>query len=196
MTAILSVVSGLALFTVLVVGAGAIYGVRLYNRIVRHRNQVEEAHGSVQAHLKKRHDLIPNLVSTVREYADHESETLTEVVELRNKAVSDDLSAQERQEVESQLTQALDTLMVQVEDYPDLTASDNFEHLQRSLNDVEEQLSAARRFYNAAVKRYNDSIQTFPGTLIAREFGFDERDGFEAEVHEHETPDVKALFDD
>lgn len=178
-----------------VVGAGG-YGVKLYNRIVRRENQIDDAYGSIQSNLKRRHDLIPNLVSTVREYQDHESETLEKVVKLRNQAQSGDLSEQERQQVEAQLSGALDGLMMQVEDYPDLKASDNFEHLQRSLNEVEEQLSASRRFYNSAVTEYNDSIQTFPGNVIARAFNFEEREVFETKEHETETPDVGALFDE
>jgi LemA protein len=185
----------LAILTMIVVIGFGVYAAMLYNRIVRRENKIDDAYGSIQANLKKRHDLIPNLVSTVQQYTDYESGTLEEIVELRNLAVSGDLSENEQQEVESQMTQALDKLMVQVEDYPDLQASENFLQLQRSLNEVEEQLSASRRFYNTAVKRYNDSIETFPGNLIAREFGFEERDVFEAEVHEHKTPDIDALFE-
>ncbi len=192
----LAVVLVFASLTFLVVGGGLAYGVKVYNRIIRRENEIDEAYGSIQANLKKRHDLIPNLVSSVQEYMGHESDTLTEIVELRNQAVSGDLSEQERQEVETQMTQALDTLMVQVEDYPDLKASENFAQLQRSLNEVEEQLSASRRFYNSAVAQYNDGIETFPGNVVAGLFGFEERAVFEAEVHEHETPDVGALFEE
>lgn len=192
----LAVVLVFGSLTFLVVGGGLAYGVKVYNRIIRRENEIDEAYGSIQANLKKRHDLIPNLVSSVQEYMGHESDTLTEIVELRNKAVSGDLSEKERQEVETEMTQALDTLMVQVEDYPDLKASENFAQLQRSLNEVEEQLSASRRFYNSAVAQYNDGIETFPGNVVAGLFGFEEREVFEAEVHEHETPDVGALFEE
>lgn len=191
-----SIFAFLMTLTILAVGGIVGYGVVVYNRIVRRENRIDEAQGSIEANLKKRHDLIPNLVSTVEEYMEHESGTLEDIVELRNMAVSGDLSDQQQQEVEGQMTRALDRLMVQVEDYPDLKASDNFDQLQRSLNEVEEQLSASRRFYNTAVTRYNDSIQTFPGNLIGREFGFAERAVFEAEVHEHKTPDVGSLFEE
>ncbi len=186
----------LAVLTIIVAGGMGGYAVVLYNRIVRRENQVDEAYGSIQANLKKRHDLIPNLVSSVEEYMDHENETLSKLVELRNRAASGDLSEQKRAEVETQMTQALDTLMVQVEEYPDLKASDNFEHLQSSLNEVEEQLSASRRFYNTAVRRYNDSIETFPARVLAREFGFERRDVFKAKVEGEKTPDVGSLFDE
>lgn len=171
------------------------YFVFLYNRIVRRENQIENAYGSIQANLKKRHDLIPNLVSAAKEYMKHERGTLENIVELRNKAQAGDLSQKEQEEVESKITQALDKLMVQVEDYPDLKASENFLQLQQSLNEVEEQLSASRRFFNTAVKRYNDSIETFPGNIIARNSRFETREVFKAEVHEHKTPDVGAMFD-
>jgi LemA protein len=196
MEILLGVLGVMMLLSLLVVGGAGVYGVKLYNRIVRRENQIDDAYGSIQAQLKKRHDLIPNLVSTVREYQDHESETLKTVVKLRNWAQSGDLSEQERQQAEAQLSGALGNLMVQVEDYPDLKASDNFENLQRSLNEVEEQLSAARRFYNSAVTQYNDSIETFPGNVIARAFNFEEREVFETKEHEPETPDVEALFDE
>ncbi len=192
----LGLLAFLMLLTILVIGGIGVYAVVLYNRIVRRENQIDDAYGSIQANLKKRHDLIPNLVSTVKQYMDHESETLERVVELRNQAQSGDLSEQERQQAEAQLSQALSGLMVQVEDYPDLKASDNFEHLQRSLNEVEEQLSASRRFYNAAVTQYNDSIETFPANLIARAFNFEQREVFETEEQEHRTPDVEGLFEE
>lgn len=192
----LGLLAFLMLLTILVIGGIGVYAVVLYNRIVRRENQIDDAYGSIQANLKKRHDLIPNLVSTVKQYMDHESDTLKRVVELRNKAQSGDLSESERQQVETEMSQALSGLMVQVEDYPDLKASDNFEHLQRSLNEVEEQLSASRRFYNAAVTQYNDSIETFPANLIARAFNFEQREVFETEEQEHRTPDVEGLFEE
>lgn len=175
--------------------SGIGYIVVLYNRIVRRENETDNAYGSIQANLKKRHDLIPNLISSVKDYIDYESDTLQQIVELRNLTQSEDFSKQKQEEVESQLTQALDKLMVQVEDYPDLKASENFMQLQRSLNEVEEQLSASRRFYNSAIKQYNDSIETFPGNIIAGMVGFSSKDMFEAEVHEHKTPNVGSLLD-
>ena len=181
----------LAVLLVAVLG----YLTYLYNRIVKRENQIDNAYGSIQANLKKRHDLIPNLISAAQEYMDYESSTLENIVELRNKAQSGDLSRQEQEEVESELTKSLDKFMVQVEDYPDLKASENFLQLQRSLNEVEEQLSASRRFFNSAVKQYNDSIETFPAVILANNFGFNTREMFEAEVHEHKTPDVGEMFD-
>ncbi len=188
--ATIAVIIALAIF---IIGTG--YLVALYNRIVRRDNEIDNAYGSIEANLKKRHDLIPNLISSVKQYMDYESDTLQQIVELRNMARSDDLSTKKQEEIESQITQALDKLMVQVEDYPDLKASENFIQLQRSLNEVEEQLSASRRFFNSAVKQFNDSIETFPGNVIAALFDFSSREMFNAEVHEHKTPDVGSLLD-
>ncbi len=188
--ATIAVIIALAIF---IIGTG--YLVALYNRIVRRENEIDNAYGSIEANLKKRHDLIPNLISSVKQYMDYESDTLQQIVELRNMARSDDLSTKKQEEIESQMTQALDKLMVQVEDYPDLKASENFIQLQQSLNEVEEQLSASRRFFNSAVKQFNDSIETFPGNVIAALFDFSSREMFNAEVHEHKTPDVGSLLD-
>ena len=188
--ATIAVIIALAIF---IIGTG--YLVALYNRIVCRENEIDNAYGSIEANLKKRHDLIPNLISSVKQYMDYESDTLQQIVELRNMARSDDLSTKKQEEIESQMTQALDKLMVQVEDYPDLKASENFIQLQRSLNEVEEQLSASRRFFNSAVKQFNDSTETFPGNVIAALFDFSSREMFNAEVHEHKTPDVGSLLD-
>lgn len=182
----------LILLSILIITIG--YLATIYNRIVRRENKIDDASGSIQANLKKRHDLIPNLISSVKKYMDYESETLQQIVELRNLAQSGDLSQEQQKQIESQITQTLDKLMVQVEDYPDLKANENFMQLQRSLNEVEEQLSASRRFFNSAVKQYNDSIETFPANLIASTFDFTSRDMFEAEVHEHKTPDVGEML--
>lgn len=186
----IAVIIALGIF---IIGIG--YIVALYNRIVRRENEIDNAYGSIETNLKKRHDLIPNLISSVKEYMDYESDTLQQIVELRNLAQSDDLPPNKQEEIESQITQALDKLMVQVEDYPDLKASENFMQLQRSLNEVEEQLSASRRFFNSAVKQFNDSIETFPGNLIAALFDFSSREMFNAEVHVHKIPDVGSLLD-
>lgn len=187
------VITNTILLVLIVVAIGL--GISLYNGIIRSENKIDDAFGSIQANLKKRHDLIPNLISSVEKYMDHESDTLQQIVKLRNIAQSDDLSQKEQEKVESQMTHALDKLMVQVEDYPDLKASENFLQLQRSLNEVEEQLSASRRFFNSAVKQYNDRIETFPGNIVAGILSFPTRDMFEAEVHEHKTPDVGSLLD-
>lgn len=173
-----------------------IFFIKHYNTIIKRKNQIDNAFGSIQANLTRRHDLIPNLVSSVKEYMEYESDILDEVVELRDAAESEDLSSEEKEQVESNLTSALDTLMVQVEDYPDLLASRHFVHLQHALNEIEEEISAHRRLFNSAVKNYNDSIEIFPGNIIASVLNFESRKVFEAEVHEHKVPDIQGSFNE
>ncbi len=173
----------------------AVILVLIYNGMVRKRNQVDNAFAGIDAILKKRYDLIPNLVSTVKNYMTHERETLNEITELRSKAQDGNLSQDEQVDVNNKLSQAMGKLMVAVEAYPDLKANENFMHLQRSLNEVESQLSAARRAFNASVTAYNNSIQTFPNVVFAGMFNFKARRVFEATAQERENVNVGNLFD-
>ncbi|NUL82060.1 MAG: LemA family protein [Armatimonadetes bacterium] len=166
--------------------------IAIRNGLIGKRNAVENAEGAVDAMLKRRHDLIPNLVATVQQYMSHEQGTLTKITELRSQAIA--ASPAERGPIEAQLTQALRGLMVQVEAYPDLKASSNFLQLQASLNETEEQIAASRRAYNAAVTDYNNAIEMFPGSLFASGMGLMRRQVFEAEDQERETPKVAELF--
>jgi len=149
--------------------------VLLYNSLIVKKNRVENAFASIDVMLKKRYDLIPNLVETVKGYASHERAVLEEVTELRRQAISGNKSTEERIVMDNSLSDALSRLIVTVESYPDLKASDHFMHLQRSLNEVEEQLSASRRAYNAAVTAYNTAIEVFPSSVLARTVGFKHR---------------------
>ena len=149
--------------------------VLLYNSLIVKKNRVENAFASIDVMLKKRYDLIPNLVETVKGYARHERAALEEVTELRRQAISGNKSTEERIVMDNSLSDALSRLIVTVESYPELKASDHFMHLQRSLNEVEEQLSASRRAYNAAVTAYNTAIEVFPSSLLARTVGFKHR---------------------
>ena len=165
-----------------------------YNSLVGKRNQVDNAFASMDVQLKKRYDLIPNLVATVQQYTKHESETLTKITELRAKASSPSTGPEESVHLNNELNRAIGRLMVQVEAYPELRASENFGMLQRSLNEVEEQLSASRRAFNASVTDYNDSVQMFPTNVVAGMFGFRSREVFEIPEKERQNPDVKQLF--
>lgn len=165
-----------------------------YNTLVGKRNQADNAFASMDVQLKKRYDLIPNLVATVQQYTKHESETLTKITELRARASSPSTSPEEAVHLNNELNRAMGRLMVQVEAYPDLKASANFEQLQRSLNEVEEQLSASRRAFNAAVTDYNDSVQMVPTNMVAGMFGFRPREVFEIAEKERQNVDVKQLF--
>ncbi|MDW8106419.1 MAG: LemA family protein [Armatimonadota bacterium] len=180
------------------IGAGAlglaILYALLYNSLVGKKNQVEYAYSGIDVQLKKRHDLIPNLVATVKQYMQHERELLERITELRSRAINPNLSDAERMQVENALTAALRNLMIAVENYPQLRANENFMHLQASLNEVEEQIAAARRTYNAAVTDYNNAIEMFPTNLVAATMGLQRRAVFEAEESERATPNVAKLF--
>jgi LemA protein len=166
-----------------------------YNTLVGKRNQADNAFASMDVQLKKRYDLIPNLVATVQQYTKHESETLTKITELRARASSPSTSPEEAVHLNNELNRAMGRLMVQVEAYPELRASENFNQLQRSLNEVEEQLSASRRAFNAAVTDYNDSVQMVPTNFVAGMFGFRPREVFEIAEKERQNVDVKQLFE-
>ena len=152
----------------------------IYNSLVSKRNMVRNAFSSIDVNLRKRHDLIPNLVETVKGYAAHEKETFTRLVEARRQIDSGGLSESERLRIEEGIGPQMHRLMAVAEYYPDLRSSDHFLNLQRNLTEVEEQISAARRAYNAAVFEINNAVESFPSNLIASSFGFKRHDFFEA----------------
>lgn len=168
--------------------------VSIYNSLVRRRNQVDNAFGAVDAQLKNRYDLIPNLVATVQQYTTHEKDTLAKITELRTKAVSQNIKPEEKVAIDNQITNSLSGLMVAVENYPNLKASENFADLQKSLNEVESQIAAARRAFNAAVTDYNNAIQSFPGNLLAGMMLLKTKEVFAANEAERANVDVKSLF--
>jgi LemA protein len=168
---------------VLIVALVAIWLVFTYNRLVRLRNQARTAWADIDVQLTRRHDLVPQLVAAVKGYAGHEQAVLQAVTELRSQAVQ--LRSPARLgEVESALEQALTRLLALQEAYPDLKASDNFLQLQRDLVEVEEHLQYARRFYNGAVRDYNDTVQRIPDVLIANAFGFSTAEFYQARDEE------------
>jgi LemA protein len=155
------VLVGVAVILVVVV-------IGIYNRLVRLRQNVNQGVADIDAQLRQRHDLVPNLVETVKGYATHERETLDSVIAARNRAAQGGVNSGD----EAQLRGALDKLFAVAEAYPDLKANTNFQQLQRELADVEDMLAAARRALNAAVSRYNAGIETFPAVLFAGTLGF------------------------
>jgi LemA protein len=168
---------------VLIVALVAIWLVFAYNRLVRLRNQARTAWADIDVQLTRRHDLVPQLVAAVKGYAGHEQAVLQAVTELRSQAVQ--LRSPARLgEVESALEQALTRLLALQEAYPDLKASDNFLQLQRDLVEVEEHLQYARRFYNGAVRDYNDTVQRIPDVLVANAFGFSAAEFYQARDEE------------
>ena len=164
---------------VLVVVIG-LYLVVLYNGLVSLRNRIENAWAQIDVQLKRRYDLIPNLVETVKGYAAHERETLEAVIQARNMAMAAQ-GPQEQAQTENMLTGALKSLFALSEAYPDLKANANFLNLQEELTGTEGRIAYARQFYNDTVYRYNTKIQSFPAVVIAGRFGFKEREYFEAD---------------
>jgi len=166
----------------------------MYNNLIRKRNEVDNAFGGMDVQLKKRYDLIPNIVATVKQYATHEKELLTKVTEMRAKATSGNISNEEKVALDNQISAGMKSIMVAVENYPDLKANENFMNLQRTLNEVESQISAARRTYNAVITEYNNAIQTFPSNIMAGMMSLKRKEVFVIPETERQNVDVKNLF--
>ncbi len=154
-----------------VIVVAVVWAISVYNSLISMRQRVNQAFADVDVQLKQRHDLIPNLVETVKGYAAHESGTLENVVKARNAAMTAQGPAQQAA-AENMLSGALRQLFALSEQYPDLKASANFQQLQAALSDLENRIAAARRFFNNAVQEYNTGIQRFPAALFAASFGF------------------------
>ena len=172
----------------------AIGGVSLYNRLVAQRMRAEGAWADVDVQLKRRHDLVGNLVATVKGYAAHERQTLEQVIDARNRAATAAGSGHpaEAGQAESFLTTQLRSIFALAEAYPDLKANQNFQDLQRSLESLEDALQNARRYYNAVVRDFNTSIQTVPTVFVAQMFGFTRREFFELDdAAEAQPPAVR-----
>ncbi|MGH2429587.1 MAG: LemA family protein [Candidatus Limnocylindria bacterium] len=165
-----------------------------YNGLVRLRNMVDEAWNQISVQLKRRHDLIPNLVNAVKGYMDFEQETLTRVIEARSAAVTAQAkgpqAAGETAQAENFLTGALRQLFALVENYPDLKSNENVMQLQEELTTTENQIGFSRQHYNSTVRELNTAVQTFPNNVIAGPFGFRERDYFQIEEAETAVPEV------
>jgi LemA protein len=170
-----------------------LWAIMIYNGLVTLRQRVNQAFADIDVQLKQRHDLIPNLVETVKGYATHERGTLEEVVKLRNAAMAAQGPAQQAA-AENMLSGALRQLFALSEAYPDLKASANFQQLQSDLSDIENKLAAARRFFNNSVQEYNAGIQQFPAAVFAGPMGFQPREFFdvgEARTQLDQAPSVK-----
>jgi len=155
-------------------------GVTQYNRLVRSRQMTQEGLSGIDVQLKRRADLIPNLLEAVKGYMGHERQVLERVTELRTKSLQAG-SVAEKGQVEGMLTEALRTLFAVAENYPDLKASQNFMELQQSLADIEEQIQLSRRYYNGAARNLNILVESFPSNIVARMFGFTQVEYFELE---------------
>ena len=181
---------GFVLIILIAVAALIGLGVLLiYNRMVSRRNAVDNSWAQIEAALKRRHDLIPNLVEAVKGYATHERETFESVTKARSTAVAASAPSQQAG-AESFLDQMLGRLMVVAEQYPELRATENFQQLQAELSETENQIQITRRVYNDTVQTYNTLIQVFPPSLIANAFGFEARQFYDAPADAEATPEV------
>lgn len=161
----------------------------LYNKLVRYKNNRENAFADIDVQLRQRNDLIPQLVSTVKGYATHERELLERVTQARS-AVMSAGNINDKIQADTQLTQALQGLRVSVEAYPDLKANTNFLQLQEEISDIENKLAAARRYFNGATRELNNAVESFPANLIAKNFGFGRQPMYELSAEQRTTMDA------
>ena len=166
-----------------------IYVLVTYNGFVRIKNRVEEAFSTMDVYLKKRWDLIPNIVETVKGYAKHEKSTLSEVIKLRNGAY-DDMSSDEKIKTNQELSKGITKIMALAEQYPDLKANENFKDLSAQLTKIEDEIANSRKYYNGTVREFNDKVQMFPSNVVAMIFGYKTKIMFEA--NEEERKNVKV----
>jgi LemA protein len=176
-----------------IIAALVVWIIMIYNGLVAMRQRVSQAFADIDVQLKQRHDLIPNLIETVKGYVSHERGTLEAVIQARNAAMTAQGPAAQAQ-AENQLSGALRQLFALSEAYPDLKASANFQQLQTELSDIENKIAAARRFFNNSVQEYNSGIQQFPAVLFASSFGFTQQQFFdlgESRTQLEQAPQVK-----
>ena len=179
------------LIALVIVAALAVWLVFMYNGMVKGRNLVREAFSTMDVYLKKRWDLIPNLVETVKGYAKHEESTFKELTELRSGSY-DNLSSEDKIDLNQKLSGAISKIIAVAENYPELKASTNFGQLQDDLGKLEDDIAQSRKYYNGTVRSYNDSLQVFPNVIFAGMFGFQPEKMFEAAAAEREN--VKVDF--
>lgn len=167
-----------------------IYALTIYNSFVQLNNKVKEAFSTMDVYLKKRWDLIPNIVETVKGYAKHEKSTLKEVVELRNSAY-EKMSDQEKIKTNEQLSSGINKIMALVEAYPELKANENFKDLSNQLTKIEDDIANSRKYYNGVVRIYNNKVEMFPSNIFAGLFGYKSKAMFEVSANERENVKVK-----
>jgi LemA protein len=161
-----------------------------YNSLVKLNNRVEEAFSTMDVYLKKRWDLIPNIVETVKGYAKHEKATLEEVINLRNNSY-DKMNTNDKVKVNNKISQEITKLMAIAEAYPELEANENFKDLSNQLTKVEDDIANARKYYNGTVRKFNDKVQMFPSNIVASILGYKTKNMFEASENERENIKVK-----
>jgi LemA protein len=166
----------------------------LYNILISRKNQVDNAFSTIDVLLQKRWDLIPNLVTVAQKYMQFEQQTLTDIAKLRTKLISERVNDDARIALENQISSGLGNIMVAVEAYPELKSNEHFIRLQQSLNEIEEQISAARRFYNTAVTEYNNAVEMFPTNFLASWMRYSLKYQFTATLTQKQNVDVRNLF--
>lgn len=179
-------------FIIYIVIAACLIGILLYNSLINRKQKVAYAFGGIDALLKKRADLIPNLVNTVKGYTDHEKSILEKVTSLRREVVKDTIKDNQRFQNENLIASLLGQIAITVENYPQLKASENYLKLQQALNEIEEQISAARRAYNATVYDYNNGMEMFPFSLMAKFMHYEKKTFFEIPASEKSVTPVKT----
>ena len=183
------------MFFLIIIGAViliiALYFIAIYNKLVKLRNLVQEAWSGIDIFLKKRYDLIPNLVETVKGYATHEKETLENITQARSRAMGAN-SVEEKQAAEKDLNRSLMNVLALAENYPDLKANTNFQQLQSELSNLETEIEKSRRYYNGTTRDYNIITESFPSNIVANSFKFEKYPFFEIENEtERNVPNVK-----
>lgn len=171
-----------------------IFGIGIYNSLISKKNQVANAFSAIDVMVKKRFDLIPNLVEVVKQYTQYEGDTLSKITELRGKAMGSHVTEGDKLAIDQQLGAAVKGLMVSVENYPDLKANTNFLNLQSTWTESEEQIAAARRNYNASVTTYNNAVMMFPGNMFAGMLGYQPMQVLAATEEERKNISAKELF--
>ena len=171
-----------------------IFGIGIYNSLISKKNQVANAFSAIDVMLKKRFDLLPNLVEVVKQYTQYEGDTLNKITELRGKAMGANATEGDKLALDQQIGSAVKGLMVSVENYPDLKANTNFLNLQSTWTESEEQIAAARRNYNSAVTTYNNAVMMFPGNMFAGMLGYQTIAVLETAAAERENISAKELF--
>lgn len=180
------------LIVLIIIGLVVVFVIALYNSLIRLRNRTQNAWSDIDVQLKRRYDLIPNLLETVKGYAKHEKELFENVTKARTAAMGA-TTVEEQAKTENMLTGALKSLFAVAENYPDLKANENFLELQRELTDTEDKIQAARRFYNSMVTEFNTKLEVFPNNMIAGMFPFEKFEFFEVE-DAVERENVKVKF--
>ena len=179
------------LLLALVIGVPVLILVCSYNGFISRRNAMRNAFSSIDVQLRRRWDLIPNLVKTVKAFAYHEKEVFESIIKARNTAQTLPANGGQRAAQEKVISQGVDRLLAVAEDYPDLKSSAHFLNLQRNLTEIESQISASRRAYNAAVQAWNNGVESFPGSLFAGMWGFESADWFEVQNNERGSVDIE-----